>query len=314
MSRINKSAATGAKGIAESLAELRKQAPALDNIIQAFGPLVEAGESTLETLDDWDGFTLPIPDPVQFKEGVPLFGEMKLPDFGSRFQKALVNVAEAIKRGMPAVADDISAVMSFLDNEKSANELASALWDEDAACVEALAGAAPLESPMEERLALFVFVGLLAMAPFMQRMERDGVESIANLQWTKGYCPVCGSFPDMSLLKKKESLDSEYLVAHGGQRWLHCSCCGHSWRFRRNVCPWCETEDHKQLQYFQSEDWKTERIDACNNCKHYFVTLDTREFERAPDPRVAPLGLVHLDIVAQEKGYEPMAETAWNRI
>ena len=41
MSRINKSAATGAKGIAESLAELRKQAPALDNIIQAFGPLVE---------------------------------------------------------------------------------------------------------------------------------------------------------------------------------------------------------------------------------------------------------------------------------
>ena len=117
--------------------------------------------------------------------------------------------------------------MTVLEQGDAGLELARAIWDDDMGRLQALAskaGVSPDATPdisRENMLPMFSLLGSLALGPFMQRMARDGAKSIGNLQWSKGYCPICGSFPDMSLLRKKESMDSEYLAAHGGQRWLH---------------------------------------------------------------------------------------------
>jgi FdhE protein len=309
---------SGHEDIADSLRELGKRNPSLANILDAFGPLARANAETLDKLADWHGFTLPTPDPARFLEGVPLLNDMEVPDFSApesgepdRFTDSLRAVAAAASESMPSVARDIDAALVVLNKRSAARELPHALWKEDGPGIEALTAG---EDDPRETAAMLSFLGSLALVPFMQRIERQAAESIKDLQWKKGYCPICGCFPDMSLLKKKPLLDSEYLAAHGGQRWLHCSCCDHVWRFRRNVCPWCENEDHNQLHYLQDKKWKAERVDTCDKCKHYYVTLDTRELAKAPDTRVAPLGLVHLDIIAQEKGYQPLAETPWNRL
>lgn len=214
-------------------------------------------------------------------------------------------MAEAVAAGMPNITEHISDITSALKNTENVNDLAKAIWDEDGPLLEKLIENLKVDSQT------LVFLGTVSLKPFMVRMEADSAKAIENMQWSKGYCPVCGTFPDLSLLKKSGD-DNAYLKSHGGQRWLHCSCCSHEWRFKRNMCPWCESEDYEKLRYLQADEIKNERVDVCDCCNRYFVTIDTRELVVSPDPRVAPLGLVHLDIKAQEEEYIPMAETPWN--
>jgi formate dehydrogenase maturation protein FdhE len=63
------------------------------------------------------------------------------------------------------------------------------------------------------------------MKPFSEKSLESMKSLIQNLAWHKGYCPLCGSFPELSFLKGDEA-----------QRWLRCALCGHEWRFMRTKC------------------------------------------------------------------------------
>jgi FdhE protein len=80
----------------------------------------------------------------------------------------------------------------------------------------------------------------------------------------------------------------------------------------RTACPFCENDDHETLEYFYSAERTSERAEVCNSCKRYIVGVDLRDRVDNVVMDVAPLGLVYLDILAQEKGYLPGAVTAWN--
>lgn len=293
------------RDVQAGLLALRKKTPALENIFEAFGPLVQAQEKGSELLEDWSDFILPEPYAPRFEQGVPLLSEMELPELGGLYSEIFHIVAEAVAAGMPAISEQISEIKAVLKDADNINDLAKAIWDEDSAQLEEL-----LKNWNADPQTL-IFLGTMSLKPFMVRMEIDAAKAIEDMQWTKGYCPICGTFPDMSLLKKSGD-NNAYLKSHGGQRWMHCSCCSHEWRIKRNMCPWCESEDYDKLRYIQAEGHINERVDVCDTCKHYFVTIDTRELVEAPDLRIAPLGLVHLDIKAQQEEFKPMAETPWN--
>ncbi|MCD4833809.1 MAG: formate dehydrogenase accessory protein FdhE, partial [Bacteroidales bacterium] len=53
--------------------------------------------------------------------------------------------------------------------------------------------------------------------------------------WEKGYCPVCGSPPAISILRGE------------GERFFFCSFCDHEWHSQRIYCPFCENKDQKTL-------------------------------------------------------------------
>ncbi len=73
------------------------------------------------------------------------------------------------------------------------------------------------------------------MKPLVEKKAEALRALIAGLRWHKGYCPICGSMPELSFIKGEE-----------GQRWLRCALCSHSWRFLRPSCPFCENEDQEQ--------------------------------------------------------------------
>jgi len=69
------------------------------------------------------------------------------------------------------------------------------------------------------------------------RAEAARIAALADdALWRKNHCPVCGSGPDLGLLKEQAE-PSEFLIAKAGRLMLHCSLCGHLWRFPRLVCP-----------------------------------------------------------------------------
>jgi len=110
--------------------------------------------------------------------------------------------------------------------------------------------------------------------------------------WGKGYCPVCGSLPGLSMFIGE------------GERFLFCSFCWNQWSSRRLFCPFCDNTDSKTLNYFYSEEEKEYRVDLCDSCKKYIKTVDNRETQRYIYPPLEAVSTLHLDIEAQKKGFE----------
>ena len=117
--------------------------------------------------------------------------------------------------------------------------------------------------------------------------------------WLKGYCPMCGSLPSLSLLKGEE-----------GKRYLLCSCCGYQWRIDRLICPFCNNKEQQFLQYFCGEGEEAYRIDLCDKCHQYIKTIDYRTLEES-DPVLEDLATLHLDILAIQKGYQRPVPNPW---
>jgi FdhE protein len=117
--------------------------------------------------------------------------------------------------------------------------------------------------------------------------------------WLKGYCPVCGSLPSLSLLKEE-----------GGKRYLLCSYCGYQWRIDRLFCPFCNNKEQESLQYFCGEGEEAYRIDLCEKCHQYIKTIDYRNLEES-DPVLEDLATLHLDILASQKGYKRPIPNPW---
>jgi FdhE protein len=117
--------------------------------------------------------------------------------------------------------------------------------------------------------------------------------------WLKGYCPICGSPPSLSLLKEET-----------GKRYLLCSYCGYEWRIDRLLCPFCNNKDQKSLHYLFAEGEEGHRIDICEKCHQYIKTIDYRKLEES-DPVMEDLATLHLDILASQKGYKRPVPNPW---
>jgi FdhE protein len=124
-------------------------------------------------------------------------------------------------------------------------------------------------------------------------------EHVDLKNWLKGYCPVCGSMPNMSELRGE------------GQRHYHCSFCGFLWPSERLKCPFCENTDHKKLHYLYTEGQEVYRVDLCDKCKQYIKTVDSRKLDSDPDLDLLDIATLHLDIIARQKGYKNPLPSLW---
>lgn len=110
--------------------------------------------------------------------------------------------------------------------------------------------------------------------------------------WDKGFCPICGSAPGFSLFEDE------------GNRVLFCGFCWHPWAAQRIYCPFCENKDSKTIHYYFSEKEKKYRIDVCDSCKTYLKAIDQRATDRLIYPPLEFVATLHLDIKAQEMGFQ----------
>lgn len=137
--------------------------------------------------------------------------------------------------------------------------------------------------------------------PFLiQNSKRPSIEAgmeqlrgeINPETWLRGYCPVCGSLPSLSVLKEEV-----------GKRYLLCSHCGYQWRIDRLFCPFCDNREQESLHYLYAEGEEAYRLDLCEKCHQYIKTVDLRKIDES-DPTLEDLATLHLDILASQKGYK----------
>jgi FdhE protein len=146
-----------------------------------------------------------------------------------------------------------------------------------------------------EELTFFVFS---AMAPAIQS---SAVQLSAYLKdapkLKKGYCPICGSHPDVAFLDQE------------GKKFLMCSLCAHEWETRRMGCVFCDSMEKDDQHYFFSSEEKEYRVYLCDNCHHYLKLVDLRKLDRSFFPKLEQITTLHLDYKAQEKGYTAPTQT-----
>jgi FdhE protein len=146
---------------------------------------------------------------------------------------------------------------------------------------------------------VFLFLIHNSIRPSIEAAVEKVLNELNTKSWTKGYCPVCGSLPHLSLLKEEV-----------GKRFLLCSYCGYQWQIERIVCPFCNNKDQESLHYFTAEGEETYRIDLCDKCHQYIKTIDLRAIGEI-DPSLEDLATLHLDVIASQKGYKRPVLNPW---
>jgi FdhE protein len=110
-------------------------------------------------------------------------------------------------------------------------------------------------------------------------------------------CPRCGGLPQVAVFPET----GEPLLT--GQRTLVCSRCANEWITSRMTCVSCgETSGAKMPILSDVDLFPHLRIDACEICRRYLITVDQRKDPRAV-PVVDELAALPLDLVAAERGY-----------
>lgn len=131
------------------------------------------------------------------------------------------------------------------------------------------------------------------LRPAMEKVVEKYGDAVVKYGWSEGYCPICGKEPKIGEIKEEE-----------GRRFLFCNQCGIEWPYQRIKCPFCGNEEQQSLAYFTVEDDERYRVDVCNECKRYIKIIDFRKIETEADLDVEDITTIHLDILANEEGYE----------
>jgi len=272
-----------------------EQNPHSSELLKAFGPIIARQRQLSDSiaLPKLDYSSI---DKEKLKAGVSVIQQMNLYSPDDPFNEIALSLTSAVKEGMPKLSVEMDRLSELIQKgklrlaeyfeEKSGGENKTAEhWGDDLKV-----------SPSNASFLLSLTARVL-----LEHRAREATKALGEFTWEKGYCPVCGEFPSIALIEEE-----------GGKRFLHCSSCGQDWRFTRVVCPYCEKEAQREMDYFYVENKTQESAFVCDQCKKYLVTLYRAGRLHARDMDISAISLVHLDMIMQEKGYEPMVACAWN--
>lgn len=287
-----------------ALAALTKSLPEMTGAAEAFAVLVRAAGEADACGEDWPPYVEV--DAEAFQAGRPLISAIATGSLVSAFTDGALSMLPAIKELFPGVSAQAAAFGAALENLPgfSTTCLAAALSGDEKS-LDRASETAQVPAPA------LLFLARECLKPALRKARASLAPLADDALWCKGHCPVCGSRPDMGYLKEKAEA-SEFLIAKAGVLRLHCSQCGHGWRFMRLVCPACGEHDHEKQEVLTVEERPGERVHLCKTCSRYLPVADLTGSEAPFNADIAPLGLIHLDILAQERGYKPMVATPWN--
>ncbi|OPY09932.1 MAG: formate dehydrogenase accessory protein FdhE [Syntrophaceae bacterium PtaB.Bin095] len=235
-------------------------------------------------------------DKTRFLGGVPLIRQqdLLLPD--DPWEETAGRLIPALKEGFPGIRGDMDSLQS--GSEKLSDlfhDYRNAFPDH----AEEAIGRGALDLQVSAQGISLLLRHLTRI--FLERRMQAVDEEIKGLEWKKGFCPVCGAFPTIALIEDKIT-----------RRWLHCSRCGQDWLFSRVICPYCENEAQQGMDFFYLETNPQESAFTCTKCNRYLITLNRISDLQDHDPDVSAIGLAHLDIIMQNKGFVPMTACEWN--
>lgn len=277
---------------------------ALAPLIEAFTALIALRRETAAGLPE--GPVMLDHDPEALAAGQPLLGTLDPAILARGVATAAGTMLPALGKLFAPTAGDCEALARALaGNATLAGQLLEALVADTEAPLLALAQGLGIPP------AALVFCTRELLSAVLRRVASGLAPLIDDATWQRGRCPVCGGAPDVGILKEKRE-NSEFLIAKAGHLFLHCSLCGHTWGFSRQICPACGETGHEQRDLYLPEGRERERVHACTACGHYLLVVNRVDSDAPFDPDLVAVTLLHLDIVAQGKGYLPLAATPWN--
>lgn len=296
------------KAVETTLATIRKRTPAYVELADRFGPVFLAGAALRDELIAAKPET-PVIDSARVAAGVPILVGIDLAPWGDEFvlaaKKMLPEICEVLELDENVRKD----LQKHLDDPENILGLAQARVEGDWKHFENTSVTLNITPS-----ATLLYISETVFAPVLCAIVETLGESLSSLSWDHGYCPVCGATPSISQLSPKEITDLDHLVGGGGKKFLHCSLCGHDWRFQRNACAACGNDDSETREVFTVDDIKYERVEACHKCGKYILNVDMRECEPHPDLDAVQIGLIHLDIFAHKNELTPISHTIWNTL
>lgn len=286
------------------------RSPAVTAIAKVFAELADRRAACRDALPETPPVADLAFDPATFVEGTPLLDGVDPLAFRDDFLAAARCLVPAMAELFPAVAAEL-------------NTLAAALADAPAladACLAAASGDGEEAAGLWEKAASICGVSAPVAAFATDEIMKVCLSRLAPLMaghvqketWVRGYCPICGSYPDAGCLVPKEPEPTEYLISKSGQMRLHCARCGHVWRYVRIKCPACETTDHEKFTSLSANDRDDERVYTCSECGIFFPCVDLTGGRTDIRLETAALELMHLEFVAAERGFKPLVAQAWN--
>jgi len=235
-------------------------------------------------------------DEIRFQEGVPLIRQQQLLSPQDPWEDMAAGMIPAMKEGFPGIRDNMDRLLSSRKKIKGlVCDYIGVFPDHGESVIDRWA--ADLQAdPQSIALLLHQLIRII-----LEKRSRDAADLIKDIEWKKGYCPVCGAFPTIALIEEKIT-----------RRWLHCSRCSHDWLFSRVICPYCENEAQQGMDFFYVETRAQESAFTCDECKRYLITLNRVSDLHEHDLDVSAISLTHMDIIMQEKGFLPMTACEWN--
>jgi FdhE protein len=272
--------------IKKAVEAIKLNKPVYADMLDFYGRLFDAQETSRSRVQLQP---LQISEEMRTAEAQGKFPLIEIKDFlfdeieAGRLFGVICNLA---KEASPAMAADAETILNAVDKVIKPGKLFSGLLDGADALYQKIAGELKIAN------STLGFLSYNSLKPSLS-VCADQLSSYLKKEapWLKGYCPICGSLPILSILEG------------GGDRSLICSFCWHPWPIKRVFCPFCESSDSQTQHYFYDEEEKEFRVYLCDSCKKYLKTLDSRETERMIYPPLEQVSSLHLDYKAKEMGY-----------
>lgn len=285
------------ENLREKLTNIERQAKRIGEMRPAYGTMIAFYENLISAQIEFQAkVSIKIPvlpeDHVQtrIKEGFPLLNRSDFPIDTENSTEMM----RKIGRFIPDENEDLR------DSQKALLRILETNGEEEDFCKSILEGKDEGLKKWATRVAIPVehirFLGLASVRPSLLFVgEELSVLFPHDVPWRKPYCPVCGSLPALLCIKEKE-----------GKRFGSCSWCGNLWQTNRIQCLYCQNQLQESLGYFTIENDEVYRVEYCDACKHYVKTIDCRSLEDEPTLSLEDLTTLHLDMIAQKKGYKPL--------
>lgn len=299
--------------VSETLADIAKRRPVLQPVLNTFAPLLEARAALSEKLSpllEESSFVLPPWRQERAQQGVPILAGASLNGLYPLLRES-AHVLLPCMASLPGMEEHKEALHTFFDNEELCLRASDTLLTGHETALMQTAE----QTGIPPAILLFVLESVVGPVLHALSEKYDAPWDERPSSWMQGFCPVCGSFPSIAYLDKRVFDEKNaFLAGGGGKKHLHCALCGTEWHFRRGACPSCGKEGSGIMEFLrESENCQGERIDWCTKCKSYCPTIDLRERNAVPDMDAMALGMMHMDIVAAQKGLTPLKPSFWNQ-
>lgn len=226
---------------------------------------------------------------LKFRERFPLVEISRFVIDRESAGRLFGTICDILEQAGEKISRNITTIRSAVDNRAiDADRLFSALLSED----EEYLGSIEKDFGVDREVLGFVIYN--SMKPSIAMFSRMISRYLdRETEWDRGYCPVCGSMPELSVFEE------------AGKRSLVCGFCGHRWPSKRVYCSFCENTDHETLRYFEIEDEEEYRVDVCDKCKRYIKTVDVKKTSRSLYLPLEKISTPYIDVKFREMGYIP---------